>query len=373
MELAPRVLIRTLPILHGNYGGMLQAYALQQALIALGTTPVTDISVTPTWRSRATQAAMPLKRVITDQPVFRREANAAWNSRLNAFATANIRMTSLMAPWRCGVHRRELEGLDAIVVGSDQIWRSAYGDVASYLLKMVPLECTARRVAYAASFGSQDHVQERQLSALRPLAERFSAISVREDWAVALVQRTWGIEAFHAQDPVLLLEADHYRKLTAAVPRNTAPYALAFTLDPTQSASKTAAHVADQLSMPLMTYTPPAVPLRHSDIRLSPHKPIGMEEWISLFRDASFVITDSFHGAVMAITFEVPFLVVGNISRGSGRFESLLRKYGLEDRMWARSDAPSIRDGIDWASVAKATRKHRSESIAFLQGSIAAR
>ena len=42
-----KILIRTLPLRRGNYGGILQAWALQQALKDLGADPFTDRSDRP--------------------------------------------------------------------------------------------------------------------------------------------------------------------------------------------------------------------------------------------------------------------------------------------------------------------------------------
>ena len=54
---------------------------------------------------------------------------------------------------------------------------------------------------------------------------------------------------------------------------------------------------------------------------------MSVEEWISIFRDASFVVTDSFHGTVFSILFEKPFRCLTNKSRGNARFMDLLDKY----------------------------------------------
>ena len=50
-------------------------------------------------------------------------------------------------------------------------------------------------------------------------------------------------------------------------------------------------------------------------------------EWLAMFRDASYVVTDSFHGTVFSIIFGKEFKCIYNESRGSARFESLLNLY----------------------------------------------
>jgi exopolysaccharide biosynthesis predicted pyruvyltransferase EpsI len=51
---------------------------------------------------------------------------------------------------------------------------------------------------------------------------------------------------------------------------------------------------------------------------------MSIPEWIAGFRDAKFVFTDSFHGAVFSILFNKPFVVFANESRGNARLDSLL-------------------------------------------------
>ena len=58
-----------------------------------------------------------------------------------------------------------------------------------------------------------------------------------------------------------------------------------------------------------------------------------VEEWLRGFYDAEFVVTDSFHACVFSILFNKPFIVIGNEGRGIARFESLLKTFGLEERL----------------------------------------
>jgi hypothetical protein len=46
-----------------------------------------------------------------------------------------------------------------------------------------------------------------------------------------------------------------------------------------------------------------------------------------MFRDAAYVVTDSFHGTIFSIIFEKRFRCVYNKVRGTARFESLLNLY----------------------------------------------
>ena len=58
-----------------------------------------------------------------------------------------------------------------------------------------------------------------------------------------------------------------------------------------------------------------------------------VENWLASFANASFVLTDSFHGMVFSIIFNKPFLVIVNKERGAARFESLLSQIGALDHL----------------------------------------
>ena len=59
----------------------------------------------------------------------------------------------------------------------------------------------------------------------------------------------------------------------------------------------------------------------------------GIEDWLQQFEDTDYVVTDSFHGCVFSIIFGKEFLAYANRDRGMARFTSLLKTFGLEDRL----------------------------------------
>src|SRR5690606_8307050 len=79
-----------------------------------------------------------------------------------------------------------------------------------------------------------------------------------------------------------------------------------------------------------------------------------VEEWLQSFDDAAFVLTDSFHGCIFSIIFNKPFIAVGNTKRGISRFESLLKHFGLSERLVYpsdRIDGKLLLQTIDWDAV----------------------
>ena len=91
-------------------------------------------------------------------------------------------------------------------------------------------------------------------------------------------------------------------------------------------------------------------------------------KWLRGFMDASFVVCDSFHGAVFSIIFNKPFLVIANKERGMARFDSLLRMYGLEGRLVSENlDISSLEKPIDWVVVNRKREVMKTISLDFLR------
>ena len=93
-----------------------------------------------------------------------------------------------------------------------------------------------------------------------------------------------------------------------------------------------------------------------------------IEEWLSYFRDAKYVITDSFHGTVFSILFNKDFMVYGNNKRGNSRFNSLLGLFSLQNRLTA--SIPNEWPAIDWDTVNCAHKSKREESINWLMSKL---
>jgi polysaccharide pyruvyl transferase WcaK-like protein len=95
-----------------------------------------------------------------------------------------------------------------------------------------------------------------------------------------------------------------------------------------------------------------------------------LEEWLSGFADADFVVTDSFHGCVLAILFHKPFIAMGNGQRGMARMRSLLEMFGLDQRLVhgidPEDDGEFFLSQPDWIAVDAVLAEHRAAARRFL-------
>ncbi|MCF0212816.1 MAG: polysaccharide pyruvyl transferase family protein, partial [Bacteroidales bacterium] len=256
---------------------------------------------------------------------------------------------------------------DAYVVGSDQVWRPMYNsDIDWMFLSFLPKECKAKRIAYAASFGTDQWEFKPALTAkVAPLAQRFDVVTVREDAGVDLCKTHLGVEAHHVLDPTMLLSADHYlriaeERLGPCVPQHKL---FAYILDKSPVKADIVEAVATGMRLEVETMS--------CEFKLSPYMaeeeavrqmPAGVDQWLRHIAESQFVVTDSFHGVAFSIILNRPFVVYGNKKRGVSRVSSLLKIYGLEDRLvQSPSEATDIMSRpIPWPQV-NATRSRWAE------------
>lgn len=372
-----RVLICTLPLQNGNYGGLLQAYALQQALRGQGFEPVTDNSPRFYRRGRMFRLKEVARRLLLVLGVSRaswidKVVEAANAVRISEFADRRISCCSLYTSPGC-VDSGVVAHADAFVVGSDQVWRAKYADPREYLFSFLPDKDPRPRISYAASFGRDDLQEYTKEMVYRTaeLAKRLDAISVREISAVELCREGWGLEAEQHMDPTFLLSKSDYQRLAAeADDRIFGGRVVDYFLDESREARELAKVVARIRNRERFSLIPPRPGsylafIRHPAAFRRP----SVEAWVGTIGAADFVVTDSFHGTVFAIIQGVPFITVANRSRGVSRVSDLLTSLGLEERLVELGSPISklvIQRPIDWQSVHERIADERSRSLNFL-------
>ena len=234
----------------GNYGGILQNWALQQVLRRMGHDPVT-VEVVPShtvsqeWKYLKMNTKALASRVTLQRPGRwftweKRRFTEAVAAPLRAFVDTQIRT--------CRVHASGLgaltAGLGAWIVGSDQVWRPAYNPDLSLPYLAFATDPSVRKIAYAASFGVDTwEYTPAQTAAARQAAARFDAVSVRERSGVGLCREHLGVAAEHVLDPTLLLDREAYLPLCDGDvhPGGTL---LVYFLDPTPGKTAWAASLA---------------------------------------------------------------------------------------------------------------------------------
>lgn len=313
-----KIAIFTLP-LHNNYGGNLQAYALMQILKNLGHSPELLFI-----RAEADTFKGLLKCLIKRYLLgflskykgftFRR-TSAKSLSFINEFISP--KSPALTSPAALKSYFTK-GGFDACILGGDQVFRPAFFSIFKdyFSLSFVSDDCL--KIAYAASFGGDKFQSLGDDESHRANLAKFKAIFVRESLGVDICKSAFNLEATQVLDPVLMLEKCHYESLCANVAKSHKNTLFAYFLNPDESKIKKAKNLAKEHNLALKIISP-------SDDAPS------TQEFLSYFRDADMVITDSFHGCVFAIIFELRFFPLANEFRGNERFSSLFALFNLNN------------------------------------------
>lgn len=345
-----RIAILTLP-LHTNYGGILQVYALQTVLERMGhKVEVLD-------KKRKLFLAIPIfvliKRFIKKYILQERITPLQWKEDYKKRARAN------KYTWRFAdryIHRREIQGFyeinpddyDCIIVGSDQVWRPCYfstnynTSIVSAFLNFTQ-GWNIKRVAYAASFGTDDwEYSLEETEECRKFIRIFNAVSVREKSGLVFVKKKLKrADVCLVPDPTLLLTKDDYIYLfRRAKVSQSKGNLLVYFIDETEEKIRLIEQISELKKLkPFRVNT--QIESNNKDFIEDLIQP-PVEDWLRGFYDAEFVITDSYHACIFSIIFHKPFLVYGNQERGMARFKSLLSVFGLEDRLICSLDELDI-------------------------------
>lgn len=366
----PRVAIMTQP-LHTNYGGTLQAYALQAIVKASGA-EVTTLNYQPQPKNLIRFILSVAKSFVLNRkekfPFLSKEKIIVEKYHTKFIEKYINRSEAIFSEINL-INYFDNNAYDVIIVGSDQVWRIEYSpNIDNYFLNFY--QGSAKKIAYAASFG----ISEWQFSPEKTVNIKnwlgcFDAIAVREDSAVTLCKKYLNLDSQHVLDPTLLLTKEHYENLIVEIPRRNNDI-FTYILDSSEEKRIIIEKVSKKLDLTVFKKQPikkfkTSLFMKNENEYIYPK----IEDWLAAFRDASFVITDSFHGTVFSIIFNKPFITVANSERGVARFSSLLKIFNLENRLISSLDQLTndlISCNIDYDEINGILATKRQESLKFL-------
>ena len=306
---------------NSNYGSIMTYYALNKAIIDLGYSTLLvheSLGYPNRWK------------LPSDAPGIEFAKRQGFNYKEQNHFSENIKLNEIA---------------DTFVVGSDQLWNPYIARINDDLfLNFTNPE--KKRIAYGTSIGNfnlkkfqSNHFAEDFEKVQKQNLKRFDSISMREDDGIAYLKKTFNLDAIQVVDPVFLIDPLLYHKLANNTTKKIeGRYMMAFILDPSEEKKRVVQAIADKLQYEhIAVYTDAN---RNQLIRAKEifHEPnfifdeeIRVENWLSAYKNAEYVVTDSFHGSAFAYIFKKPFSVFFNKLRGVNRFASLMRLLRLDD------------------------------------------
>lgn len=369
--------------LRTNYGGLLQAYALQTVLHRMGHNATIVRREEPTAFSISKSAKVKflikyyIKKLLgkPNIPYVNKKAHSIISSKTNHFIEKYIKHTQRIYYSSAEMRKmHHVSGFDAYVVGSDQVWRPFYSPcITDYFLGFCKNDKKIKRLSYAASFGVDVwEFNKKQEKVCRKLLQLFDAVSVREISGVKLCEKHLNYSAEHVLDPTMLLEKEDYISIVKAEKEienngDCFYYMLNINEKKTEFISKIE-KCYDLKSFTVMPVKVVEDGVNNLKEEINEFIFPPVTQWLRAFMDAKMIITDSFHGCVFSIIFNKPFWVVGNSERGNARFDSLLKTFNLEERLIDinKFQIQHLNKEIDWMRVNDIISSKRGESLNYL-------
>lgn len=343
-----KIAIITLPF-HVNYGGYLQAYALQNVLKQLGhKASVIIFDLHPQWRIWASYLKWKVWGCVKKQ--------YGVEDSFKDFLMCHINKCYYR-------HKEDIQecDFDAFIVGSDQVWRKKFIKDLSLAFLVFTKKWDVKRLAYAPSFGITDwDYTDEETIMCKNMLKRFTMVSVREQSGVDLCKRFLGVNPMLALDPTLIAPKSIYLPLIDKRIENVGTFVYYV------KKNDVSINMQDVLAaLYCSKYTEVALPCEGVALEKLP----TISQWLSFIANTDYVLTDSFHACVFCLMFHKPFLVMPSSWGGKSRFESLLSPLRLEYRILQQM-TPDVfsrmNKKIDWKCVDEMITETSRKSLASL-------
>ncbi|QTV06632.1 polysaccharide pyruvyl transferase family protein [Faecalibacter bovis] len=335
-----KIAILTQP-LKSNYGGIIQNFALQKVLKENGFN-VTTVDRDYKEYSKFKLTLNLIKRKLINIFKGNKQFIISYKNKKNIFSNSsyfidnNINRTKKIRSTIDLKKHFEQNKYDAVIVGSDQVWRPMYSpNIYNYFFDFLEDNQNIKKISYAASFGTDKwEFTNEQTVSCKKLVKQFDLITVREKSAINLVKDHFSRNAQFVIDPTLLIDKQEYINLISSKTININYKGIyTYVLDRNEEKNIIINKIENDLGLTSFFCQPKCAITNPISKNIDDYKYPPMEEWLNGFYSADFVITDSFHGTVFSIIFNKPFIAIVNKERGASRFESLLSELGLLDRL----------------------------------------
>ena len=355
-----------------NYGAILQAYALQKTLTDMGhISEIIDYS--PPQRGVSALSRFNRMRHYIWQGVFKRIiAGQERKKRTKAFGRKHIQRSASKYLDKDALHSAP-PLYDAYITGSDQVWNPRNNNKdSSYFLTFAPPG--KKRISYAASFGVSQ-IKAEFVNDYGEWLKQIDWLSCREIEGKQIIKQLTGRDAEIVLDPTLLIKKEQWEQI--AVPNGfSKPYILCYYMPGDKSVNNSITQLAHRVST--LTGWEVVCIGQKEYMRFHPFKrsifDAGPAEFLGLFRNTSFIVTNSFHGTSFSIIYRKPFLVPINQSLPpekalGSRISSLLKSLNLENRLLQVGSETSIENMLDlnYEPVQAILQEERQKSMDFLK------
>lgn len=351
-----------------NYGAVLQAYALQEKLKELGAEPYII-----NYRNKEIDDNYKILKIITKNRTIKQiirdiivkivflPINHKKYSKFEHFMKEYFNLSK-----RYNTEeeiKNSFPKYDIYIAGSDQIWNPVRtGDELSDIYTLNFGDSKTKRVSYAASIGV-DSLTEHQKEDFKEKLSILDEVSVREETAQKILNKILNREVKVVLDPVFLQSANKWNEFSEPKKINE-KYILVYSIEDNPELIKITDYLSEKTGYKVVYFK------KKSNYKnsLKSVYTSGPREFISLIKNAEYVINNSFHATVFSIIFNKEFYTIPH-SIASSRMVDLLSKLKIKNRLIYNIKEFKAKEGtlINYGEVNDILEKEKKKSIDYLK------
>jgi hypothetical protein len=342
-----------------NFGGLLQAYALVQYLCNTGydafqisynekvkSTIKTTSDVSQSFHNICFSAkckriktklfkksrSIITKLFLEKKMAVRREASREFRNSIphtdTVYDLDSVRESNILA--------------DCFITGSDRVWSErTIGD--PYYLSFAEGKA---KISFAASLRAND-LTGSQKEAMKETLSGFKAISVREKDTIDILSPLSPVEVDWVLDPTFLLSAKEWSEISEMDPGHISDaYILCYFLGDDRNNRKLAKQFAKKKNLKIVTLPYSKGEFCSADIGFGDYRcyQVSPPKFISLIKNAQYIMTDSFHASVFSSVFHKQFIAFSReeLKNSGTRIESLLGLMGISDHFCGECEKQTL-------------------------------
>lgn len=286
-------------------------------------------------------------------------------SKFSRFVKTNLRLTEEF--YNSYEIAKQIKNYDGLIAGSDQIWNpSITGGFVDKAYLCDFAQEGQNVISYASSLGDKICFEEKTESIFKSQLERYSHISVREKSGADWLKERLNIIAEQVIDPTLLLSKNEWDCFVEQSSLNTSkPYIFVYSVGRTKELIKYAKTVQKVLGMDIIVSNSV---LKYPYTKVKYLTDDSPEDFLRLIKNASVVITSSYHGTIFSANFNVPFLSFSASNLVTNRSSELLDLIGLQ-KQFVSYQTPFSKSMLDinWDMVNDKIDMLRNESYKYIK------
>lgn len=365
-----------------NYGGVLQAEALYKTIVSLGYQAEIINYIPTSYKPQNILRNLGKRRILyelkTPLNFFKKirimnKYNKNITHKFNEYRQKNMKLSKQVNEDSL---YSILNNYSKIIVGSDQVWNPSQRTSPIYFLDFKD-KYSGYKYSYAAD-STISTIDKNDKERIENSLSEFKSISVRNEHSKDFVEALLNKTPLIVSDPTLLYDFGSKKDNSVDTLENIkTSYILVYTLGEEIVGTNFEAIRMIKNKYPNYKVYSIKSTSRSFDLDTVSDKvfyDLDPSEWINLIKNASFMFTDSFHGVLFSLKYQIPFLSYYTEELRASRFIDLSKRYKIDtfivQNVSEIGKKKSIEFTPDFNDIHEIIDKQNALSIDFLKDNL---